>query len=206
MLVATKPSVSTSHVATSLFPSLLFRPAHASRVVWPDWFARAFRVAYTVAIVGYTALSLTGNTSAASSSLFSLIGRGNLWLFGPDPARDYLHVTACWRSITSNSPFCDGAPAFASYRGSLDTRSCHRASPLGSFTSSSSSSIIGQAAPAIQRYEDPELAEDAMRLSILTLEGRLEIRRPRKPKLLRGRIPSTTNPSNYAAMGDDLHG
>jgi hypothetical protein len=133
MLVATKPSVSTSHVATSLFPSLLFRPAHASRVVWPDWFARAFRVAYTVAIVGYTALSLTGNTSAASSSLFSLIGRGNLWLFGPDPARDYLHVTACWRSITSHDPFCDGTPAFASYTGSLDDALLSTSKPTREF-------------------------------------------------------------------------
>jgi hypothetical protein len=37
--------------------------------------------------------------------------------------------------------------------------------------------VIGQAAPAIQRYEDPELAEEAMPASISTLEGLLEIRK-----------------------------
>src|SRR5262245_42329515 len=36
--------------------------------------------------------------------------------------------------------------------------------------------VIGRAAPAIQRYEDPELAEEAMPASISTLEGLLEIR------------------------------
>lgn len=37
--------------------------------------------------------------------------------------------------------------------------------------------VIGRAAPAIQRYEDPELAEEAMPASISTLEGLLEIRK-----------------------------
>jgi hypothetical protein len=36
--------------------------------------------------------------------------------------------------------------------------------------------VIGRAAPAIQRYEDTELAEEAMPASISTLEGLLEIR------------------------------
>jgi hypothetical protein len=37
--------------------------------------------------------------------------------------------------------------------------------------------IVGQAAPAIQRYEDTELAEEAMPASISTLEGLLELRK-----------------------------
>lgn len=48
-------------------------------------------------------------------------GRGNYWLFAPDPSTRYLHLTACWSS-RGGAPgrLCAARPVFTSYEGSLD--------------------------------------------------------------------------------------
>lgn len=56
-----------------------------------------------------------------SDQWLTTFGRGNYWLFAPDPSSHYLHLTACW-SPPRSAPgqLCKGRAVFASYDGRLE--------------------------------------------------------------------------------------